>query len=196
MACAASIVHALAVRMQVHFPSRAAIGQLKGRAFLLMRCFRSTGGWRKADHALFSTELCTSRPTITALSRSRRLNPRRELLHSRPTTTTIYPARQTRPLDTAPRHAHKPSRLAPLVPRRHCSHRRNMCRHFGAEEHGSTSITAAREVLPTNVKPVHYDLTLEPNFEDFTYEGHVVIEYATAHSCGPASADRAQLRRQ
>jgi aminopeptidase 2 len=31
-------------------------------------------------------------------------------------------------------------------------------------------------VLPTNVKPVHYDLTLEPNFDDFTYEGTVVID--------------------
>jgi aminopeptidase 2 len=33
-----------------------------------------------------------------------------------------------------------------------------------------------REVLPTNVKPVHYDLTLEPNFEKFTFEGTVNIE--------------------
>lgn len=52
-----------------------------------------------------------------------------------------------------------------------------MCRHFGAEEHGSATIAGAREVLPTNVKPLHYDLKLEPNLEDFTYEGSVVIEY-------------------
>ncbi|KAF2033830.1 hypothetical protein EK21DRAFT_108620 [Setomelanomma holmii] len=51
-----------------------------------------------------------------------------------------------------------------------------MCRHFGAEPHGSATIAAAREVLPTNVKPIHYDLTLEPNFEDFTYEGKVTID--------------------
>ncbi|OAL06541.1 hypothetical protein IQ06DRAFT_208141 [Phaeosphaeriaceae sp. SRC1lsM3a] len=51
-----------------------------------------------------------------------------------------------------------------------------MCRHFGAEEHGSATIAGAREVLPTNVKPLHYDLKLEPNFEDFTYEGSVVID--------------------
>ncbi|KAF1914902.1 peptidase family M1-domain-containing protein [Ampelomyces quisqualis] len=51
-----------------------------------------------------------------------------------------------------------------------------MCRHFGAEEHGSATIAGARQVLPTNVKPVHYDLTLEPNFDDFTYEGNVVID--------------------
>jgi len=54
-----------------------------------------------------------------------------------------------------------------------------MCKHFGGEEHGSATIAAAREVLPTNVKPIHYDLTLEPNFEDFTYEGTVVIEYGS-----------------
>ena len=64
-----------------------------------------------------------------------------------------------------------------------------MCRHFGAEEHGSASITGAREVLPTNVKPIHYDLILEPNFEDFTYEGKVVIEYAITYSPGELSAD-------
>ena len=51
-----------------------------------------------------------------------------------------------------------------------------MCRH--AENlGGSTDVARGREVLPTNVKPIHYDLTLEPNFEKFTYEGTVVIEY-------------------
>jgi aminopeptidase 2 len=41
---------------------------------------------------------------------------------------------------------------------------------------GSTNVTHGREVLPTNVKPVHYDLILEPNFEKFTYDGTVTIE--------------------
>jgi aminopeptidase 2 len=45
---------------------------------------------------------------------------------------------------------------------------------------GSTNVTPGREVLPTNVKPVHYDLTLEPDFEKFTYEGTVIVEYANA----------------
>jgi hypothetical protein len=171
-----SIVHLLAINLL----SQTAISQLKERAFFLMRCFRPNGGWRKADHALLTIELRSIRPSITALSRSRRVNlPRRELLHTtRPTTTTIYPASQTLPVaNTTPRRAAKPSRQTTLVPRRYCSHRRNMCRHFGGEEHGSATIAGAREVLPTNVKPMHYDLTLEPNFEDFTYEGKVVIEY-------------------
>ncbi|KAF2196759.1 hypothetical protein GQ43DRAFT_382549 [Delitschia confertaspora ATCC 74209] len=53
-----------------------------------------------------------------------------------------------------------------------------MCRHqYGSEDiNSSMDITQAREVLPKNVKPVHYDLTLEPNFENFTYEGKVVID--------------------
>uniref|UniRef100_A0A6G1SDN0 Aminopeptidase n=1 Tax=Aceria tosichella TaxID=561515 RepID=A0A6G1SDN0_9ACAR len=35
--------------------------------------------------------------------------------------------------------------------------------------------------LPTNIKPVHYDLHLKPNFEDFTFTGKVAITYkATA----------------
>ena len=67
----------------------------------------------------------------------------------------------------------------PLVKQRvrHCSHRRNMCRNNLEMPSGSMDIAKHREVLPTNVKPLHYDLTLEPDFEKFTYVGTVVIEY-------------------
>jgi len=51
-----------------------------------------------------------------------------------------------------------------------------MCKHFGAEGHASIDITKGREVLPANVKPVHYDLTLEPDFANFTYQGTVTID--------------------
>jgi aminopeptidase 2 len=54
-----------------------------------------------------------------------------------------------------------------------------MCRHADVDG-ASIDITQAREVLPTNVKPLHYDLTLEPDFEKFTYEGKVVIEYVVS----------------
>ena len=50
-----------------------------------------------------------------------------------------------------------------------------MCQ-ANAEIEGSVDVTKSREVLPKNVKPVHYDLTLEPDFGKFTYEGTVVIE--------------------
>ena len=52
-----------------------------------------------------------------------------------------------------------------------------MCRS-NAEAEGSVHVSRGREVLPTNVKPLHYDLTLEPDFEKFSYEGTVIIEYA------------------
>jgi aminopeptidase 2 len=51
-----------------------------------------------------------------------------------------------------------------------------MCHARNADETFGSSNAAGREVLPTNVKPVHYDLTLEPDFEKFTYEGTVIIE--------------------
>ena len=74
-------------------------------------------------------------------------------------------------------------RLFPLsfTPKRHCSYRsrNNMCRRTEATS-GSTNIAVDREVLPTNVKPVHYDLTLEPDFEKFTYDGSVFIEYVSS----------------
>lgn len=53
-----------------------------------------------------------------------------------------------------------------------------MCGSRRGEASGFTNVQG-REVLPTNVKPVHYDLTLDPNFEKFTYDGTVVIEYAS-----------------
>ena len=44
---------------------------------------------------------------------------------------------------------------------------------------GSVDVEASREVLPTNVKPLHYSLTMEPDFQKFSYEGTVVIEYVS-----------------
>lgn len=59
---------------------------------------------------------------------------------------------------------------------RHCSYQR-MCKAHADIAGASMDVSKGREVLPTNVKPVHYDLTLEPDFEKFSYEGTVVIEY-------------------
>lgn len=52
-----------------------------------------------------------------------------------------------------------------------------MCRGDADLPVRGIDVKNARVVLPTNVKPLHYDLTLEPDFERFTYEGTVVIEY-------------------
>jgi hypothetical protein len=79
--------------------------------------------------------------------------------------------------------------LRPQV--RHCSHRRTMCRHqHEAETPGSSfNINQGREILPANVKPIHYHLTLEPNLETFEYRGTVVIEYEATKSGSTATTN-------
>lgn len=52
-----------------------------------------------------------------------------------------------------------------------------MCRRDADAMGANLDIAKGREVLPKNVKPLHYHLTLEPNLETFQYEGKVVIEY-------------------
>ena len=39
-----------------------------------------------------------------------------------------------------------------------------------------TSQPIDREVLPTNVTPLHYDLSFEPDFKNFTFEGSANIK--------------------
>lgn len=54
-----------------------------------------------------------------------------------------------------------------------------MCKlHAGAELEGSrvVDVTKGREILPANVIPRHYNLTLEPNFETFKFKGTVIID--------------------
>lgn len=39
-----------------------------------------------------------------------------------------------------------------------------------------------RDVLPSNVVPIKYDLTITPNMDTFTFDGHVLIEYNSRSS--------------
>ena len=109
-----------------------------------------------------------STSTQASLLSTTNLRARLTLSQSRKASTLILPSK-----------SQHPERLSLLstsrVSVRHCSQRRKM--YFGEGIGGSVDVTKGREVLPTNVKPVHYDLTLEPNFEKFTYEGTVKIEY-------------------
>ena len=59
---------------------------------------------------------------------------------------------------------------------RHCSHQRNMCRREAEAADANMDISKGREVLPKNVKPLHYDIVLEPDLEKFTYSGEVTID--------------------
>jgi len=55
-----------------------------------------------------------------------------------------------------------------------------MCRFAGGVEQtggANPDPKAQRELLPTNVIPKHYDVTLEPNFDKFTFEGTAVIDF-------------------
>ncbi|KZF24783.1 hypothetical protein L228DRAFT_245796 [Xylona heveae TC161] len=89
--------------------------------------------------------------------------------------SALHPVAPTRTQRVAPSRAFIQSKKTALV--RHCSCQRAMCRSHGAADiSGGMHVTQGRVVLPTNVKPVHYDLTLEPNLEDFTYKGTVIID--------------------
>ncbi|KAK8089149.1 hypothetical protein PG997_004110 [Apiospora hydei] len=55
-----------------------------------------------------------------------------------------------------------------------------MCRLAGDNEHfggANPDPNMGRELLPTNVVPRHYDVTLEPDFEKFIFNGTVVIDF-------------------
>ena len=57
-----------------------------------------------------------------------------------------------------------------------------MCRTHQIAEmaDGSTTNIHGRELLPANVIPRHYDLTLEPDLDKLTYDGTVVIDLDVA----------------
>ncbi|KAB5563420.1 peptidase family M1-domain-containing protein [Coniochaeta sp. 2T2.1] len=57
-----------------------------------------------------------------------------------------------------------------------------MCRTHEIAEvaDGQTTNIHGRELLPANVIPRHYDLTLEPDLEKLTYEGKVIIDLDVA----------------
>lgn len=82
-----------------------------------------------------------------------------------------------RPIKPRHRTEFSSNRLPNRQAVRHCSCQRAMCTGDADLPGGSMDVKNARVLLPTNVKPLHYDLTLEPDFENFTYEGNVVIEY-------------------
>lgn len=54
-------------------------------------------------------------------------------------------------------------------------------------------VTKGRQILPANVIPRHYDLTLEPDFEKLTYEGTVIIDLDVAESSTSVSLNTLEL---
>lgn len=63
----------------------------------------------------------------------------------------------------------------------------------GGEDSGAMDVTKGRQILPANVIPRHYDLTLEPDFEKLTYEGTVIIDLDVAESSTSVSLNTLEL---
>lgn len=62
-----------------------------------------------------------------------------------------------------------------------------MCRTAEVETGGGPVSAQARELLPTNVKPTHYDVSLEPDFDKLTFDGRVVIDLDVAEKSNTVS---------
>ncbi|KAK1776597.1 peptidase family M1-domain-containing protein [Copromyces sp. CBS 386.78] len=63
------------------------------------------------------------------------------------------------------------------TPVRYCSYRNHkMCRTHAQADVASGVNIQGRELLPTNVIPRHYHITLEPDFQKLTFDGTVVID--------------------
>lgn len=71
-----------------------------------------------------------------------------------------------------------------------------MCQKHGEREvdAGSMDLAKGREILPTNVIPRHYDLTLEPDFEKFTYEGTVIVDLDVKEDTKSISLNTLELK--
>lgn len=71
-----------------------------------------------------------------------------------------------------------------------------MCKlHAEGEVAGAAvDVTKGREILPANVIPRHYDLTLEPDFKKLTYEGTVVIDLDVAEDSESISLNTLDLK--
>jgi aminopeptidase 2 len=73
-----------------------------------------------------------------------------------------------------------------------------MCKFHGEKEvmGGAMDLTQGREILPANVIPRHYDLTLEPDFEKFTYEGHLIVDLDVVEDTTSISLNTLELNIQ
>lgn len=68
-----------------------------------------------------------------------------------------------------------------------------MCRAAQDNPSGSVDISKGREILPANVIPRHYDLTLECDFDKFSFEGTVVIDLDVAEDSTEISLNTLEL---
>ena len=58
---------------------------------------------------------------------------------------------------------------------------------------GGMDVSKGREILPANVIPRHYDLTLEPDFKNLKYEGTVIIDLDVVEDSDSISLNALEL---
>lgn len=69
-----------------------------------------------------------------------------------------------------------------------------MCQMHGEREVAGSSMSYGREILPGNIVPKHYDLTLEPDFIKLTYEGKVIIDLDVVEDTTSISLNTLELK--
>lgn len=70
-----------------------------------------------------------------------------------------------------------------------------MCKLHGEGDvaGAGTDISKGREILPANVVPRHYDITMEPDFKTLTYKGTVVVDLDVAEDSTSISLNTLEL---
>lgn len=68
-----------------------------------------------------------------------------------------------------------------------------MCRTQAAADTAGGVNVQNRELLPTNVVPRHYHVTLEPDFKKLTFDGTVVIDLDVAEDSKSISLHTLEL---
>ncbi|KAK6587385.1 hypothetical protein PZA11_000675 [Diplocarpon coronariae] len=79
---------------------------------------------------------------------------------------------------------------------RNCSYRNHkMCRSQGERDApaGGLDVTKGRQILPADVVPKHYTITLEPDFETFKYKGSVSIDLDVVKDTSSISLNTLEL---
>ncbi|PGH30025.1 aminopeptidase 2 [[Emmonsia] crescens] len=138
--------------------------------------------------------IATSRQTLPP--RLPHLASRVHSLSTTTSTTSITSTTSTTPATAfpiPPRSRFTPRTTVARQAKRYCSYRRMCLARQGDDVVGGATALAGREILPTNVKPLHYDLTLEPDFEKFTYKGTVVIDLDTVEDTNSISLNSTDI---
>jgi aminopeptidase 2 len=70
-----------------------------------------------------------------------------------------------------------------------------MCKLHGEQDVAGSAVdvTKGREILPGNVIPRHYDLTIEPDFKTLTYKGTVLIDLDVVEDSTSVSLNTLEL---